>query len=104
MVEREPLIPKHGEYRKLKGFQVAQLVYDVAVPFVEKYIDRFSRTRDQMVQAVRSGVQNWGAGLACFSEGWSAMGALERSLRGHAISSEFQAGIKEEDEVIHESN
>ena len=54
----EPLIPKHGVYRKLKSFQVAQLVYDVTVRFVEAYIDRFSRTRDQMVQAARSGVQN----------------------------------------------
>jgi four helix bundle suffix protein len=54
----EPLIPPHGGYRKLKSFQVAQLVYDVTVRFVEAYIDRFSRTRDQMVQAARSGVQN----------------------------------------------
>jgi four helix bundle suffix protein len=52
------LIPKHGGYRKLKGFQVAQLVYDVTVRFCDKYIDRFSRTKDQMVQAARSGVQN----------------------------------------------
>lgn len=52
------LIPKHGGYRKLKGFQVAQLVYDITVQFVEKYVDRFSRTQDQMVQAARSGVQN----------------------------------------------
>lgn len=58
MDEREPLIPAHGGYRKLKSFQVAQLVYDVTVRFVEAYIDRFSRTRDQMVQAARSGVQN----------------------------------------------
>lgn len=58
MSEREPLIPKHGGYRKLKGFQVAQLAYDVTVLFAEKYVDRFSRTRDQMVQAARSGVQN----------------------------------------------
>ncbi len=52
------LIPKHGGYRKLKGFQVAQLAYDITVRFVEKYVDRFSRTKDQMVQAARSGVQN----------------------------------------------
>ena len=26
--------------------------------FCERYVDRFSRTRDQMVQAARSGVQN----------------------------------------------
>jgi len=58
MTEKEPLIPKHGGYRKLKSFQVAQLVYDVTVRFCELYVDRFSRTRDQMVQAARSGVQN----------------------------------------------
>jgi four helix bundle suffix protein len=52
------LIPKHGGYRKLKSFQVAQLVYDVTVRFCDRYIDRFSRTKDQMVQAARSGVQN----------------------------------------------
>jgi four helix bundle suffix protein len=58
MAEKESLIPKHGGYRKLKSFQVAQLVYDLTVRFCELYVDRFSRTRDQMVQAARSGVQN----------------------------------------------
>ncbi|MDF1580145.1 MAG: four helix bundle suffix domain-containing protein [Desulfuromonadales bacterium] len=58
MKSDEPLIPPHGGYRKLKSFQVAQLVFDLTVRFVEAYIDRFSRTRDQMVQAARSGVQN----------------------------------------------
>ena len=56
--EPEQLIPKHGGYRNLKSFQVAQLVYDLTVLFCERYIDRRSRTRDQMVQAARSGVQN----------------------------------------------
>lgn len=55
---REPLIPKHGGYRRLKSFQVAQLVYDITVRFCDRYIDRRSRTHDQMVQAARSGVQN----------------------------------------------
>jgi four helix bundle suffix protein len=55
---RDPLIPKHGGYRKLKSFQVAQLAYDVTVRFCDRYIDTRSRTRDQMVQAARSGVQN----------------------------------------------
>ncbi len=58
MAEREPLIPKHGGYRKLKSFQVAQLVYDVTVRFCDRYISPRSRTHDQMVQAARSGVQN----------------------------------------------
>lgn len=52
------LLPRHGGYRHLKSFQVAQLVYDVTVRFCDRYVDRFSRTRDQMVQAARSGVQN----------------------------------------------
>jgi len=58
MNDHEPLIPKHGGYRRLKSFQVAQLAYDVTVRFCEQYIDKRSRTRDQMVQAARSGVQN----------------------------------------------
>ena len=43
------LIHKHCVYRKLKSFQMAQLMYDATVHFVERYIDRFSGTRDQMV-------------------------------------------------------
>lgn len=54
----EPLIPKHGGYRKLKSFQVARLVYDVTVRFCDCYVGKRSRTHDQMVQAARSGVQN----------------------------------------------
>jgi four helix bundle suffix protein len=56
------LIPAHGGYRQLKSFQLAQLVYDVTVRFCDRYIDRRSRTHDQMVQAARSGVQNIGEG------------------------------------------
>lgn len=55
---QEPLIPKHGGYRNLKSFQVARLAYDVTVRFCARYIDKRSRTHDQMVQAARSGVQN----------------------------------------------
>jgi four helix bundle suffix protein len=58
------LIPKYGGYRKLKSFQVAQLVYDCTVAFCDRYIDRKSRTHDQMVQAARSGVQNIAEGSA----------------------------------------
>lgn len=52
------LIPKHGGYRRLKSFRIGQLIYDLTVRFCELYIDRRSRTCDQMVQAARSGVQN----------------------------------------------
>ena len=45
----EPLIPKHGGYRKLKSFQVAQLVYDVTVRFCDRYIDRYKSNKPKSV-------------------------------------------------------
>ncbi len=69
---QEPLLPKHGGYRKLKSFQLAQLVYDITVRFCERYISKFSRTRDQMVQAARSGVQN-------IAEGSQASGTSKKT-------------------------
>ena len=58
MTDKEPLIPRHGGYRELKSFQLAQLIYDVTVRFCDLYISKRSRTHDQMVQAARSGTQN----------------------------------------------
>jgi len=58
MAQTVKLIPTHGGYRNLKSFQVAQVVYDLTVRFCNRYIDRKSRTHDQMVQAARSGKQN----------------------------------------------
>jgi restriction system protein len=52
------LIPPHGGYRDLKSYQNAEIVYDATVKFCDKFIDRRSRTHDQMVQAARSGKQN----------------------------------------------
>jgi four helix bundle suffix protein len=51
-------IPPHGGYQNLKSYQMAEIVYDATVYFCEKYIDKGSRTRDQMIQAARSGKQN----------------------------------------------
>jgi four helix bundle suffix protein len=72
MNEPEKLIPLHGGYRKLKSFQVAQLAYDVTVRFCERYIEKRSRTHDQMVQAARSGVQN-------IAEGSQASGTSKKT-------------------------
>lgn len=52
------LIPPHGGYRNLKSYQIAELIYDATVMFCDRFIDKRSRTHDQMVQAARSGVQN----------------------------------------------
>lgn len=71
-MDSEPLLPKHGGFRKLKSFQVAQLCYDVTVRFCTRYIDKRSRTHDQMVQAARSGVQN-------IAEGSKASGTSKKT-------------------------
>ena len=68
----EPLIPKHGGYRKLKSFQIAQLCYDVTVRFCDRYIEKRSRTHDQMVQAARSGARN-------IAEGSQASGTSKKT-------------------------
>ncbi len=52
------LIPPHGGYRNLRSYQTAEMVYDATVVFCDRFIDKRSRTHDQMVQAARSGVQN----------------------------------------------
>ena len=48
----------HNDYRQLKSFKNAQIIFDVTFAFTKKYIDYKSRTRDQMEQAARSGKQN----------------------------------------------
>ena len=49
----------HGGYRKLRSFQVAEIIYDGTVMFCARFLDaRRTRLVDQMVQAARSGRQN----------------------------------------------
>lgn len=45
-------------YRDLKSYQQSTIIYDFTVEFCDRYIDKKSRTHDQMVQAARSGKQN----------------------------------------------
>lgn len=63
---RAGLVPPHGGYRKLKSYQMAEIIYDGTVEFCQRHVDRTyrtnrtyrSRTSEQMVQAARSGKQN----------------------------------------------
>jgi four helix bundle suffix protein len=51
-------IPPHGGYEELLSFRKARIVYDGTVQFCERFLEKRDRTRDQMVQAARSGKQN----------------------------------------------
>jgi four helix bundle suffix protein len=51
-------LPPHGGYKNLLSYQKAEVVYDATVYFCRRFVDRHSRTQDQMIQAARSGKQN----------------------------------------------
>ena len=96
-MDSEPLMPKHGGYRKLKSFQLAQLCYDLTVRFCERYVEKRSRTHDQMVQAARSGVQN-------IAEGSKASGTskkMELKLTNVARASLEELRLDYEDYLRH---
>ena len=52
------IVQRHGGYGGLKAYRAAEIVYDATVAFCDRFVDRRSRTHDQMVQAARSGKQN----------------------------------------------
>lgn len=45
-------------YEKLVVYWLATTIYDLTAVFCDRFIDKRSRTHDQMVQAARSGKQN----------------------------------------------
>lgn len=58
MSEPDDVLLPHGGYERLRSYKVAEAVYDATVVFCERFVEKRSRTHDQMVQAARSGVRN----------------------------------------------
>jgi len=81
--DQPKLIPPHGGYQTLQSYQMAEIVHDATVVFCNRFIDRRSRTHDQMVQAARSGKQNIAEG--CMASGTSKK--MELKLIGVARAS-----------------
>ncbi|MFN8526432.1 MAG: four helix bundle suffix domain-containing protein [Chloroflexota bacterium] len=52
------IVPSHGGYDRLVSYQKAVVVFDTTTIFCQRFVDRRSRTHDQMIQAARSGKQN----------------------------------------------
>lgn len=69
-----PIRPKktHGGHRSLKSYQTATIIYDLTVIFCDRYIPKYSRTKDQMEQSARSGKQN-------IAEGSQASGTSKKT-------------------------
>jgi four helix bundle suffix protein len=51
-------IPPHGGYEQLLAYRKSEIIYDATIRFCDRFIDKRSRTHDQMVQAARSGNKN----------------------------------------------
>lgn len=64
------MIQKTGGYRKLAIYQQSAIIHDFTVEFADRYVERSSRTRDQMIQAARSSKQ-------CIAEAY-----LQKSMEG----------------------
>jgi four helix bundle suffix protein len=54
----DKFIPPHGGYQDLLSYQKALIVYDATLHFCKRFFSKFDRTREQMIQATRSGKQN----------------------------------------------
>jgi four helix bundle suffix protein len=51
-------IPPHGGYARLLSYRKAEIIFDATVYFCDRFFAPRDRTRDQMIQAARSGKQN----------------------------------------------
>lgn len=58
MSSSDGFLPRHGNYRALKSFRKAEIIYDLTYRFCARFLGKGDRTVDQMVQAARSGKQN----------------------------------------------
>lgn len=75
---------KMAGYEYLLAYKITVPIYDLTMEFVKKYIDYKSRTKDQMEQAARSGMQN-------IPEGYK-----QQSLAGYIKLSGVSRGSLEE--------
>src|SRR5437660_11838507 len=55
---RETFIPPHGGYAGLLAYQKALIVFQGTARFCARFLEKWDRTFDQMIQAARSGKQN----------------------------------------------
>ncbi len=69
MSDLEGVLLPHGGCEHLRSYKAAEAVHDATVVFCDRFVDKHSRTHDQMVQAARSGVRNIseGSGAAATS-------------------------------------
>lgn len=100
---------KRAGYEYLLAYKITIPIYDYTVEFCNRWIDKFSRTRDQMIQAARSGTQNIAEGYKQESlSGYIKLsgvnrGSLEELLKDYlAFARQNRVEVWEKEKVIRE--
>ena len=57
-MDTNEFLQQKGNYRSLRVYDVSKIIYDITFIFTRRFLSANDRTRDQMVQAARSGKQN----------------------------------------------
>ena len=58
------VLEQFGDYRKLYFYLKSKVIYDITFDFCDRFVTEYhDRTKDQMIQAARSGKQNFVEGL-----------------------------------------
>ena len=55
---QQSFLPPGGGYQNLQAYRKAEIVYDATHYFTKRFLKKYDRTIDQMIQAARSGKQN----------------------------------------------
>ena len=96
-------------YEYLLAYKITVPIYDLTVEFCDENISKFSRTRDQMIQAARSGMQNILEGnkqqgmKGYIKLSGVARGSLEELLKDyHAFARQKKLAIWPKERVLEE--
>jgi four helix bundle suffix protein len=71
-----------GDFRNLIAYQKTECIYDITYYFAHTFLDNGDRTRDQMIQAARSGKQNIVEGYTDASTSYEVALKLYNIARG----------------------
>jgi four helix bundle suffix protein len=99
-------IPPHGGYAKLSSYRKTQIIYDATVRFCDRFIDKKSRTHDQMVQAARSGNKNIAEGSRLSGTSKEAEIKLTNVARGslEELLGDYQDYLRQHGHSLWEKN
>jgi four helix bundle suffix protein len=95
-----------GNYKSLIVYQKAEAIFDITFYFCHKYLPKFDRTIDQMVQAARSGKQNIVEGSAASATSKETEIKLKNVAKAsmHELLIDYEDYLRTRNHIIWEEN